>query len=38
MHKNAAVVALANELARIVWVVLQRGAAFEYAVASRTAT
>jgi transposase len=37
MHKNAVVVALANKLARIVWVVLRRGAAFEYAAASRMA-
>ena len=31
MHKNAAVVALANKLARIVWAVLRRGAAFDAA-------
>jgi transposase len=37
MHKNAAVVALANKLARIVWVVLRRGAAFDAAAASSTA-
>jgi transposase len=37
MHKNAAVVALANKLARIAWVVLRRDAAFEYAAASRMA-
>ena len=29
VHKNAAVVALANKLARIVWVVLRRGEAFD---------
>lgn len=29
VHKNAAVVALANTLARIVWVVLRRGKAFD---------
>jgi transposase len=29
MHKNAAVVALANKLARIAWVVLRRGEAFD---------
>jgi transposase len=29
LHKNAAVVALANKLARIVWVVLRRGEAFD---------
>jgi len=28
-HKNAVVVALANKLARIVWVVLSRGACFQ---------
>jgi transposase len=32
MHKNAAVVALANKLARIVWVVLRRGKEFDTAV------
>jgi transposase len=31
VHKNAAVVALANKLARIVWVVLRRGVAFDAA-------
>ena len=31
VHKNAAVVALANKLARIVWVVLRRGEAFDVA-------
>ncbi|HEX5845800.1 MAG TPA: IS110 family transposase [Rhodoplanes sp.] len=31
VHKNAAVVALANKLARIVWVVLRRGEAFDAA-------
>ncbi len=29
VQKNAAVVALANKLARIVWVVLRRGEAFD---------
>jgi transposase len=38
MHKNAAVVALANKLARIVWVVLRRGAAFDPAATSSVAT
>lgn len=38
MHKNAAVVALANKLARIVWVVLRRGAAFNPAVTSSVAS
>lgn len=38
MHKNAAVVALANKLARIVWVVLRRGAAFSPAVTSSVAS
>ena len=33
MHKNAAVVALANKLARIVWVVLRRGEEFDAAAA-----
>lgn len=37
MHKNAAVVALANKLARIVWVVLRRGAAFNAAATSSAA-
>jgi transposase len=37
MHKNAAVVALANKLARIVWVVLRQGVAFEAAAASSAA-
>jgi transposase len=37
MHKNAAVVALANKLARIVWGVLRRGAAFGAAAASSAA-
>jgi transposase len=37
MHKNAAVVALANKLARIVWVVLRRGAVFDAAAASSVA-
>ena len=37
MHKNAAVVALANKLARIVWVVLRRGAAFDAAAVSSAA-
>jgi transposase len=36
VHKNAAVVALANKLARIVWVVLRRGEEFD-AAAVRTA-
>jgi transposase len=31
MHKNAAVVALANKLARIAWVVLRQGAVFDAA-------
>lgn len=34
VHKNAAVVALANKLARIVWVVLRRGEAFDAAAVS----
>jgi len=29
IHKNAAVVALANKLARIAWAVLRRGQAFD---------
>jgi transposase len=33
MHKNVAVVALANKLARIVWVVLRRGEEFDAATA-----
>jgi transposase len=37
VHKNSAVVALANKLARIVWVVLRRGVAFEAAAASSAA-
>jgi transposase len=37
MHKNAAVVALANKLARIVWVVLRRGAAFDAKATSNAA-
>jgi transposase len=37
VHKNAAVVALANKLARIVWVVLRRGEAFDASVASAAA-
>jgi transposase len=37
MHKNAAVVALANKLARIVWVVLRRGTAFDAAATSNAA-
>jgi transposase len=37
MHKNAAVVALANKLARIVWVVLRRGMAFDAAATSSVA-
>jgi transposase len=37
MHKNVAVVALANKLARIVWAVLRRGAAFDAAAASSAA-
>ena len=37
VHKNAVVVALANKLARIAWVVLRRGVAFDAAAASRTA-
>ncbi len=31
VHKNAAVVALANKLARIMWAVLRRGVAFDAA-------
>jgi transposase len=34
VHKNAAVVALANKLARIAWVVLRRGEAFDATAAS----
>ncbi len=34
MHKNAAVVALANKLARIVWAVLRQGEAFDATAAS----
>src|SRR5215469_14887588 len=37
MHKNAAVVALANKLARIVWVVLRRGEVFDAAAVAATA-
>ena len=37
MHKNAAVVALANKLARIVWVVLRRGEEFDAAVVTAAA-
>ena len=37
MHKNAAVVALANKLARIVWVVLRRGEEFDAAAVAATA-
>ena len=37
MHKNAAVVALANKLARIAWAVLRRGEEFD-AAATRAAT
>jgi transposase len=37
VHKNAAVVALANKLARIVWVVLRRGKAFDATAASAAA-
>jgi transposase len=37
VHKNSAVVALANMLARIIWVVLRRGVAFEAAAASNAA-
>ena len=37
MHKNAAVVALANKLARIVWVVLRRGEAFDATAANAAA-
>jgi transposase len=36
-HKNAAVVALANKLARIAWVVLRRGVSFDAAAASNAA-
>ncbi len=35
VHKNAAVVALANKLARIVWVVLRRGEEFDAAAGKR---
>jgi hypothetical protein len=31
VHKNVAVVAMANKLARIVWVVLRRGEEFDAA-------
>jgi transposase len=34
VHKNTAVVALANKLARIVWVVLRKGEAFNAAAAA----
>jgi hypothetical protein len=34
MHKNAALVALANKLARIVWVARRRDAAFDASVAA----
>ncbi len=37
VHKNAAVVALANKLARIAWVVLRRGEAFDATAASAAA-
>lgn len=37
MHKNAAVVALANKLARIAWVVLRKGAVFENVEAANVA-
>ena len=37
VHKNAAVVALANKLARIVWVVLRRGAEFNAAAVTAMA-
>ena len=37
VHKNAAVVALANKLARIVWVVLRRDEEFDAAVVRATA-
>jgi transposase len=37
VHKNAAVGALANKLARIVWVVLRRGEEFDAAVVRATA-
>ena len=35
VHKNAAVVALANKLARIAWVVLRRGEAFDATAQAR---
>jgi hypothetical protein len=34
VHKNVAVVALANKLARIAWAVLRRGVAFDAAAAA----
>ena len=37
VHKNVAVVALANKLARIAWVVLRRGEAFDATAASAAA-
>ena len=37
VHKNAAIVALANKLARIVWAVLRRGEAFDAAAAGAAA-
>jgi transposase len=37
MHKNAAVVALANKLARIVWVVLRQGETFDATAAASVA-
>ena len=37
VHKNAAVVALANKLARIVWVVLRRGEEFDAAAVKAVA-
>jgi hypothetical protein len=34
MHKNAAVVALANKLARMVWAVIRQGKTFSIAVSA----
>ena len=36
MHKNAAVVALANKLTRMVWAVLRHNETFRFAVSAMT--
>jgi hypothetical protein len=36
MHKNAAVVALANKLARMAWAVLRHNETFRFAVSATT--